>query len=97
MIIWQYQEDTSNVEGFQLVVTEKFFLVQDMSEESFYTKCIAIHSCTATEPKDLLKGLADNFDDTSSSEPIMVYYGPDVKKVINQICEENSKMYLAHD
>lgn len=97
MIIWQYQEDTSNVEGFQLVVTEKFFLVQDMSEESFYTKCIAIHSCTATEPKDLLKGLADNFDDTSSSETITVSYGPEVKKVIRHICESNSQMYLAHD
>lgn len=97
MIIWQYQEDTSNVEGFQLVVTEKFFLVQDMSEESFYTKCIAIHSCTATEPKDLLKGLADNFDDTSSSEPITISYGSEVKKVISQICEKNSQMYLAHD
>lgn len=97
MIIWQYQEDTSNVEGFQLVVTEKFFLIQDMSKESFYTKCIAIHSCTATEPKDLLKGLADNFDDTSSSEPITISYGFEVKKVISQICEKNSQMYLAHD
>ena len=50
LITWHYVENSSAItEGFQLITTGKFFLVQDMNEDSFYTNCVSVHAFTETE------------------------------------------------
>ena len=96
-INWQYVEDSSAItDGYQLVTTENFFLIQDMNKNSFYTNCISIHVFVETDRKELLNTLADCFNNKNISESVIVYYGPEVKKVIDQICTNNAT-YFSHD
>ena len=98
LITWHYVENSSAItEGFQLITTGKFFLVQDMNEDSFYTNCVSVHAFTETEPKEFLKALADWFDNKNLCDTVTVHYGPEVKEFIDQICAANALMYLTHD
>ena len=93
-INWQFSEDADSMSaGIRLTSTDLFFFLENVAEDIYFKTFIVceLYFKGFKYPNEILSFFESSLDEDDDVETI--YYGPEVKKKIEEVCEANRKLH----
>ena len=93
-IDWQFSEDADNMTaGVRLTSTDLFFFLENVTEALYFRTFFVceLYIKGFKYPNEIFSHFEKSLDE--DDDVVTVYYGPEVQKKIEEVCEANRKLH----